>query len=90
MLQFPLIRFTRKSVWQTFWLGIATAVLAVVWLVGSILATPTFSPDAHAWISLLPFILLMLAATVFLVASVWFFVLWLIGVTGWEDDSPQP
>jgi hypothetical protein len=69
-----LSRYTRKSVRQTFWTGIVLTVVSVLWLVGSIAATPSLSPDAHVWISLIPFLMLVMAGAGFLGAwlSWWF------------------
>jgi hypothetical protein len=82
----PVWRFTRKSVRQTFLIGLALMVAAAVWLVVSIAVTPSLSPDTHALIGLLPAALLALGGCGFLGTWGSFQFQRLFGRMGYEDE----
>jgi hypothetical protein len=89
MLPLPLVRFTRKSVRQTFWIGVAFLATSTMWLIGSLSVGPHLVGDENVktGIILLPFVMLMIAAIGFLGAwAQYVFYSW-IGLTGPDDDN---
>lgn len=89
MLPLPLVRYTRKSVRQTFWIGVAFLAASTMWLIGSLSVIPHIIADENvrAGIVLLPFVILMIAALGFLSAWVHYILYSWIGLTGPDDDN---
>jgi hypothetical protein len=77
---------------QTFRIGVALLAASILWFVGSILAVASFSSEpqvsegAHAWVVLLPSVMLLLAAVGFLVTWATFYVNRALGLTATDDD----
>jgi hypothetical protein len=88
--QRQMLQYTRKSVRQTLWIGLGLMAVAIVWFIGSIVATPSLSPDAHAWVSLLPAALLALGGCTFLGTWIGHLVSQLSGIVDPDEDDPQP
>lgn len=64
-MRWPLIKFARKSVRQTFWIGMGSAIAAVIWLFGSVAADPSMTTHTFEWVGLVPAALLWLIAAGF-------------------------
>jgi lipopolysaccharide export LptBFGC system permease protein LptF len=86
-----MIRYSRKSVRQTFWIGMILMAAAAVWLVGSVAAKLSLklSPDAIALVSVLPAVLLALGACAFLGAWMGHRTNQLFGIDGTDEDDPE-
>jgi hypothetical protein len=85
-----MLRFTGKSVRQTFWIGVILIAASIIWLFGSIAATPWLSPNAHAWVGILPSALLVLVGCGFLGTWAAHRFNQLFGIEGQDKEDSQP